>query len=270
MAKSPAQTVLKNLDLAYGDSMSEEEKTKLARTLFLQILQNFADFAKNINIDRQALMAKVVFEGEDVLEKLIKQGRHIVLITAHYGNWEILPNALAVRFGSFYAVGRQMDFHAFDAIVREGRERFGVRMIEKNGAMRSLVKVLKAKQIVAILVDQNTAESEGVLVNFFGRRARHTPVAAVLARRFDAAIVPAFVHASDDGTKFVISFKQPIEIQKSDSVDEDILKCVQAQANITEQVIRERPHEWFWFHKRWKNQYEGYYDAKRRTIPIPN
>jgi len=79
-----------------------------------------------------------------------------------------------------------------------------------------------------------------------------------LARRFDALIIPAFI-TTDDHLHYTITFYEAIKTEKTEDKDKDILVSVQKQAKITEEIIRERPEEWFWLHQRWKNQFEEYY-----------
>jgi KDO2-lipid IV(A) lauroyltransferase len=121
-----------------------------------------------------------------------------------------------------------------------------------------MITVLKNNRMLGLLVDQNTSKNEGILVDFFGKSVRHTPSAAILARRFDALIIPAFI-TTDDYSDYKITFYEPIKTEKTEDKDKDILDSVQKQAKITEDIIREKPEAWFWLHKRWKNQFEECY-----------
>jgi len=130
----------------------------------------------------------------------------------------------------------------------------------KVGADATLESVLKNNRMLGLLVDQNTSENEGILVDFFGKPVRHTPSAAILARRFDALIIPAFI-TTEDHHHYEITFYEPIITKKSEDKERDIFESVQEQARITEEIIRKKPEEWFWLHKRWKNKFEEYYHA---------
>jgi len=247
-----------NLDLAYGDALSKEEKEKIIKNVYQNMLYALMDFVKNQGISREALLQKVTFKNEAVLEKARSEGKKVILVTAHYGNWELVALAIAAKFGKMTIIGRSLDAPLMNEILKQNREQFDIELVDKQGAMKAMIQALKADRMLGLLVDQNTAGSEGLLIDFFGKPARHTPSAAILARRFDAVIIPVFI-TSDDYRHFTLTFYDPIETSRSDDKDADILNSVQKQATITEQVIRQKPQEWFWLHQRWKNQFEERY-----------
>ena len=131
-------------------------------------------------------------------------------------------------------------------------------MLEKSGAIRGLLKALKNGENVGLLVDQNTSAKEGILINFFGKQARHTPSAALIARKTGTPIIPAYI-TTNDYINYDITFYEPILTQKTENNEEDIRESVQKQANITQKIIEAKPDEWFWLHRRWKNRYEELY-----------
>ena len=247
-----------NLELAYGDTLSNEKKEKIVKASYLNLVYLLVDFIKNQGISKEGLLEKVTFENEAVLENALKNDRKIILITAHYGNWELLPLSIAAKFGPLTGVGRKLDSNAMDQILSKNRQQFDIEMLDKKGAMRDMISVLKHDRMLGLLVDQNTSDNEGVLVDFFGKPVRHTPAAAILARRFDALIIPAFI-TTDDQDHYKITFYEAIQTEKTDDKERDILDSVQKQAKITEEIIRKKPEAWFWLHKRWKNQFEECY-----------
>ncbi len=247
-----------NLDLAYGDTLSKEEKEKIIKTVYQNMLFSLMDFVKNQGISKEALLKKVTFKNEAVLEKARAEGKKVILVTAHYGNWELVALAIAAKFGKMTIIGRSLDAPRMNEILKQNREQFDIELVDKQGAMKAMIQALKTDRMLGLLVDQNTAGSEGLLIDFFGKPARHTPSAAILARRFDAVIIPVFI-STVDHRHFTLTFYDPIDTPKSDDKDADIHDSVQKQATITEQVIRQKPEEWFWLHQRWKNQFEERY-----------
>lgn len=250
-----------NLDLAYGESLSNNEKDNIVKAAYLNLMLLLVDFIRNQGISKEDLLKKVTFENESVLVNALKTDQKIILMTAHYGNWELLPLSLAAKFGPLTGVGRKLDSPVMNKILSRNRQQFDIEMLEKKGAMREMIAVLKQNRMLGLLVDQNTSENEGILVDFFGKPVRHTPSAAILARRFDALIIPAFI-TTEDNVHYKIRFYEAIETAKTEKKDKDILDSVQKQANITEEIIRKKPGEWFWLHKRWKNQFEHIYTRK--------
>ena len=247
-----------NLDLAFGEELSDGQKKDIIKKTYENLLFNLADFVQNQGITEEELLGKVEFVNAHIVKEALDSGRPVVFITAHYGNWELLPLATAAKFGPLTGVGRPLDSKVMDEILKANREQFDIKMVPKKGAMRELMKALKQGRAVGLLVDQTTAENEGLLISFFGKEVRHTPAATLLALRMDAVIIPAFI-TTEDHRRYKIEYYPPLEFEKEGEKEERILKNVQAQADITEKAIRKKPDEWFWLHKRWKNRYEELY-----------
>jgi KDO2-lipid IV(A) lauroyltransferase len=248
-----------NLDLAYEDRISEDEKTNIIKKCYKNLTYVLADFVKNQGANKEEILSKVKFFDEEFLTKPLKENRKIIILTGHYGNWELLSLSIAAKFTPLAIVGRDLDSEVMNQILTKNREQFKIELLSKSGAMKGMIKALKANIPIGILVDQNTKDEEGILIDFFGKKARHTPSAAILAKKFDAVIVPAFIQTTDH-LNYGVTFYPHIEIENSENKEEDIFNCVQAQANITQKVIESKPDEWFWLHKRWKNQYEHHYE----------
>ncbi len=248
-----------NLDFAFEGGMDEAQKKEIILSSYENLLKNIVGVVTNLEASADEILGKCEYEGVEIVERLKAEGKKILFATAHYGNWEVLGKAVTVRTGvKMVVVGRELDSKAMNKIITNSRERFGTEVISKHGAMRKLVKALREDKTVGILVDQNTADDEGLLINFFGKEARQTPVLSVLARRFDAAIVPIFCEYNGFD-KYKLTFYEPIYCPVSDDVNSDILSCTQAQSDAIEKQIRKNPNVWFWFHKRWKNRYEEIY-----------
>ena len=247
-----------NLDLAYGYKMSEEEKRRIVKKCYKNLLYNMRDFVENQNTTKEKLLQKVAIHNEHFYTDIKQKGKGVIFLTAHYGNWELLPLCMGALYGKLWGVGRNLDSQKMNEVLQKNRNQFNVHMLEKTGAIRGLLKALRVGENVGLLVDQNTSDKEGILINFFGKLARHTPSAALIARKTGAAIVPAFI-TTNNYKSYDITFYEPIITEKTEDNGKDIKKSVQLQANITQKVIEKKPDEWFWLHRRWKNQYEELY-----------
>jgi len=247
-----------NLDLAYEDKMSNKEKRRITKKCYKNLLYNIRDFVENQDITKENLLKKVTIHNEHFYTNIKKEGEGVIFLTAHYGNWELLPLCIGASYGTLWGVGRNLDSQKMNNILQKNRNQFNVHMLEKAGALKGLLKALKNGNNVGLLVDQNTSDKEGILIDFFGKRARHTPSAALIARKTNTPIIPAFI-TTNDYKSYDITLYEPIITDKTEDSEEDIRKSVQAQANITQHAIEKKPDEWFWLHRRWKNQYEELY-----------
>lgn len=247
-----------NLDLAYENKMSDEEKRRITKKCYKNLLFNMRDFVENQDTSKEKLLSKVTIHNEHYYHSIKEEGKGIIFLTAHYGNWELLPLCTGATYGKLWGVGRNLDYEKMNQILQKNRNQFNVHMLEKKGAIRGLLKALKNGENIGLLVDQNTRKKEGILVDFFGKKVTHTPSASLIARKTNSVIIPTFI-TSDDYQTYDITFYEPIYTDKTENSEEDIRKSVQAQADATQRAIELKPDEWFWLHRRWKNQYEELY-----------
>ena len=258
LKKKRFHIVMTNLDLAFGETKTKEEKLEIAKKCYYNFAKYLGiNFILNQNTTKQKILEKVVFKNEHFLVDAMKSGRPIIVATAHFGQWEIFGLAVAAHFGPSSVLGRRLDSSVMDKILRANRSQFDVELIDKDGGAKDILKALKARRLVGILVDQNTAPKEGIKVNFFGKDVLHTPAASVLAQKTNALIINAFIYQKGENLN-EICFEQPIDISTFDKEDA-VQKVTQMQCSACEEMVRAKPEEYFWFHQRFKRFYENEY-----------
>ena len=258
LKKKRFHVVMTNLNLAFGETKSKEEKLEIAKKCYYNFAKYLGiNFILNQNTTKQKILEQVVFKNEHFLLDAIRSGRPIIVTTAHFGQWEIFGLAVASHFGPSSVLGRKLDSSVMDKILRANRAQFDVELIDKDGGAKDILKALKARRIVGILVDQNTAPKDGIKVQFFGKDVLHTPAASVLAQKTNALIINAFIYQKDENLS-EICFEEPIDISTFDKEDA-VQKATQMQCSACEEMVRARPEEYFWFHQRFKRFYENEY-----------
>ena len=258
LKKKRFHVVMTNLDLAFGETKTKEEKLEIAKKCYYNFAKYLGiNFILNQNTTKQKILEQVVFKNEHFLLDAMKSGRPIIVTTAHFGQWEIFGLAVAAHFGASSALGRRLDSSVMDKILKANRAQFDVELIDKNGGAKDILKALKARRIVGILVDQNTAPKDGIKVQFFGKDVLHTPAASVLAQKTNAFIINAFIYQKGENLN-EICFEEPIDISTFDKEDA-VQKATQMQCSACEEMVRARPEEYFWFHQRFKRFYENEY-----------
>ncbi|GAX86801.1 Kdo2-lipid IVA lauroyltransferase [Lebetimonas natsushimae] len=235
-----------NLNLAFPEK-SKEEKRKIIKKIYKNFARNLIEFIENKKISKEKLLEKIEFVG---FENIPKQA---IYVTAHFGNWEITSLSFGAKFGKIDIVYRKLDNPKLNEEVVKSRSRFNVGVIEKKGAMKELVKSIKKGHNIGLLVDQNTAENEGIETVFFNRKVLQSPSAAILSKKFNLPIVMSF--AIPKGNKWQV-------IVKDIFYTDDIQKSVDRQSKVFEEMIKEYPDEYYWFHKKFKHFYEEEYDKK--------
>ena len=258
LKKKRFHVVMTNLDLAFGETKTKEEKLEIAKKCYYNFAKYLGiNFILNQNTTKQKILEQVVFKNEHFLLDAMKSGRPIIVTTAHFGQWEIFGLAVAAHFGPSSVLGRKLDSSVMDKILRANRAQFDVELIDKDGGAKDILKALKARRIVGILVDQNTAPKDGIKVQFFGKDVLHTPAASVLAQKTNALIINAFIYQKGENLN-EICFEEPIDISTFDKEDA-VQKATQMQCSACEEMVRARPEEYFWFHQRFKRFYENEY-----------
>ena len=258
LKKKRFHVVMTNLNLAFGETKSKEEKLEIAKKCYYNFAKYLGiNFILNQNTTKQKILKQVVFKNEHFLLDAMKSGRPIIVTTAHFGQWEIFSLAVAAHFGPSSVLGRKLDSSVMDKILRANRAQFDVELIDKNGGAKDILKALKARRLVGILVDQNTAPQDGIKVQFFGKDVLHTPAASVLAQKTNALIINAFIYQKGENLN-EICFEQPIDISTFDKEDA-VQKATQMQCSACEEMVRAKPEEYFWFHQRFKRFYENEY-----------
>ena len=258
LKKKRFHIVMTNLNLAFGETKTKEEKLEIAKKCYYNFAKYLGiNFILNQNTTKQKILKQVVFKNEHFLLDAMKSGRPIIVTTAHFGQWEIFGLAVAAHFGPSSVLGRKLDSSVMDKILRANRSQFDVELIDKDGGAKDILKALKARRIVGILVDQNTAPKEGIKVQFFGKDVLHTPAASVLAQKTNALIINAFIYQKGENLN-EICFEEPIDISTFDKEDA-VQKATQMQCSACEEMVRARPEEYFWFHQRFKRFYENEY-----------
>lgn len=253
-----------NLDLAFDNKLTPEEKKRIGIDAFMNLIDTTFGIIKRDKMAKKEVIKNVTFENDEIVKAYQEAGKQFIFLTGHYGNWELLSQSIAIHFNlTLVGVGRELDSKKMDEILIKNRERFNVEMVYKKGAMKGCIKAIAQKKTIGILVDQNLSLSQSITVKFFNHKAAHTPIASILSRKFGIDLIPAYI-STDDYENYVVKIYPPIKSLKTENQEEDLATMTQAQAKILEKVIREKPQQWFWQHKRWKAFYPKMYNHTSR------
>ncbi len=259
VSKKHQKIINNNLDLAFDNQLTKEKKKEIGVSAFINLANTTFGIIKRDNMPKEKVLENVTFKNEEIIRKYQKENRQFILVTGHYGNWELLSQAVAIHFDlTLVGVGRKLDSDVMDEVLKKNRERFNVEMVYKKGAMKGCIRAISQKKTIGILVDQHLRIDQSIVVDFFNHKANHTPIASILARKFDIDLVPAFI-STDDYEHYVVKIYEPIKSIKTENQEADLKVMTIAQAQAMERVIKENPKQWFWMHKRWKEFYNDRY-----------
>jgi heptosyltransferase-2 len=263
VARPYRKLVIANLSLAYAGEKSGAEIHSLARRHFATLGANLFGSVKVATMSPAEMQSTVTMENFDALGAAISQKKGVVFVIGHLGNWELLSQlthyAPAVAVGAIYQPlrNRYIDKH-----VRENRARFGLALFDRREGFGAAIKHLRHGGLVGVLVDQHAGDG-GVWTPFFGRLASTSPLAATLALRTGAVLLPAAVY-QDGLAKWKVVFGTPITAEQNP-------EQLTAEINLVfENLVRKSPADWFWVHDRWKTPQPKFLLATyKRGISFP-
>jgi KDO2-lipid IV(A) lauroyltransferase len=201
----------------------------------------------------QELLALADIEGIEQMVTARAEGRGVIALGAHFGNWEFQAIASVPLAGNVAAIARPLDNPLLDRRLVALRSGTGNTVIYKQRALAQAIRALRDGVILAVLIDQNVQAEYGVFVDFFGRPACTTTVAAALALKTGAPIVPVHCILQSNG-RYRMVYGPRVEWTGSGRRDQDLLALTQHLTSVIESWVREQPEQWLWLHRRWKTQ----------------
>ena len=191
-------------------------------------------------------------ESWAVLEAARAEGKGIICVTGHIGNWELGGAYVAARGVPVDAVARHMSNPLADAWITSTRTRIGMTVVYDDQAVRRTTRALKEGRLVAFLADQGVKGLASTFVPFFGRPAKTPRGPAVFALRFGAPMVLIIPYRTPGG-KYHLSIER-IPLVDTGDKEADIDAMVAAWTRMLEGWVRRVPEQYFWHHQRWRRQ----------------
>jgi KDO2-lipid IV(A) lauroyltransferase len=243
---------LDNLRSALGREKSEEELQRIAVAAFQNLGRSSAEFVRFSGMADAEIQRRVDIEGWEHYLAARAEGRGVVYVTAHFGNWELMATALAFKGFPIHVVARPLDNPYLDRMVNGWRGRGGNQVLNKRIAAAEIIRLLRSRETVGFLMDQNTARDEAVFVDYFGRPAATHKGLAIVALRTGAPMLPVFILREKD--RFRVVIEKPLKIVRTGKLEEDIFRTTALFTQVIESYVRRYPDHWLWVHRRWKTQ----------------
>lgn len=243
------EVALKNLRAAYGGEKSEAQIEAIAREVFRHFCREGLQFFRVVALTKDQINASVEVVGIEHLDSALAKGHGCIVITAHYGNWELLARNMAVMGYKINVIARDSDDPGMTGIATRIREQGGYRVFDKDQPIIGAYRALKSNEILGILPDQN--DSSGIFADFFGRPVATATGPAVLALKSGAVMIPAFCERVADG-KYRASIYPAIDFQPTGNEEADIAELTRLVNAAIEAQVRRNPSQWLWLHDRWK------------------
>ena len=235
-------TALKNLKIAFPDKSDEWINTTLKKC-YSFFTYNFLQFLA-FPFDPNSIEIEVV--GKKYLNNAINENSGTVLVSAHFGSWEILGYWFGINNYPLVGIAQKQKNKGANLFFEEKRQLSGTKQVYRRSSMDSLYEILNANKILGLVSDQD-ARGKGVFVDFFNKPASTHKGAALFHLNTNASLIFG-ICVQKDIEKYRVEF---IPINPKKKSTEDI---TQLYTTIIEQSIKKYPEQYFWFHNRWKTK----------------
>lgn len=252
------QVAAENIRRAAGQHLSDQQVRRLIvrmwRHLFLLVTEIIQQPRR---LHLRTVCDQIDFRNKEQVVTAFLSGRPVILLSGHFGNWEMAASVFG-HFGfSMGVIGRKLDNPLLDRWFTEFRRSTGHATVEKKGGYDDMLARLSNRGALALLVDQDAGPS-GIFVNYFGHPASTHKSIALLALEYNALLCVGYALRKEDERlengwpKFELGCEtilDPLECRTDDPVRE----LTEAYTSALERVVRRAPEQYFWLHRRWKS-----------------
>lgn len=243
------RVTLDNLRASFKDKYTERDYRRIGFRAYRNFACSMIEYGLFPRFKKRGFGDLITVEGEANFRLVREQGKGAVLITGHFGSWELMGAYLAHRGWPIdYLVGEQHNL-LVNELMNGFRAMFGIGLIELGVAAKGVFKAVRGGRMVAMLSDQD-AGSDGTMVSFMGRPASTPKGPAAFALKTGAPQICGFIIRQGKSHKIIL--EKDIDFKKSGDKEKDIHDLTQAYTRLLEKYVTEYPDHWFWPHRRWK------------------
>ena len=247
---------VRNLELALPQLSSKAGK-EILRRVYIHLGWQLVEFCRMTRYTQENTRDRMRTEGLEHYLNAQARGKGVLVITGHFGAWELSSFYHSLMGHPMGMVIRRLDNRRLDEYVNGIRCMHGNYVVHKDDFGRGLLNAMRAGGAVGILMDTNMTPPQGEFVKFFGIDACTGTGLAHIARKTGAAVLPGFMLWEPEERRYVLRFGPEVEIPHTENVAADILEGTQRCTSVLESWIRRYPDQWLWIHRRWKTRPTG-------------
>lgn len=236
-------------------SKSAAECRRITRRTFAHFGRSLTILLKFSTLTPDQIRARITVDGDDRVRQALAGGKGALLVTGHFGFWEVQGIGHPLVLPPMSVLARRLDNPYLHDLLERVRTSTGNHVIYRRGAVRRVLRALQENEAIAILIDQHIQPVDAVTVTFFGRPASTTSAAAALALRTGAPVIPLFCLPTPDG-RYRLVYEHPVEPPLAGTPD-PVTEFTQRCTDVLEMYVRRNPDLWLWMHRRWREDQAG-------------
>ncbi|MBN2453902.1 MAG: mitochondrial fission ELM1 family protein [Candidatus Omnitrophica bacterium] len=248
--KSRRPVAYANLKAAFANEKSPREIRAITKRVYQNMAQTFVEVLNLTKVNKKYYDRYIEIINEDRLRAASVSGRGTILLTAHFGDWELSSLVSSVIGLPILVLVREQKMKRLNELLNRLRESNGCKVIRKGMDVKNLIRALRDKNIVGILADQDAGKA-GMFVDFFGRPTSSHSGTMQIAKHTDSIVLPNFI-VRTHGPYHKLYIEEAIDFRQTDSPN-DIRENLQKYMSVLEKYVRQYPDQWLWLHKRWKS-----------------
>ncbi len=253
LASHERKNTIKHLTLAFGKEKTQIEIEGLAKKVFMNLSVCIADAIRlPIMVKDGSIDTLVTEEGFHHFTRAADRGKGAIVMTGHYGNWELLGTWIVRHGYPMKVVAKKSYDPRLDKLIVDYRNQAGYANTARGSATRSVKAGLMNGEIFGLLFDLDT-KVKGVFVDFFGTPAHTATIPVFLATTLNVPMVPIFIRLTPD-YKYVIMCLEELKFVNTGNEEQDSITNTQLCSDVYEDMIRKHPEQWIWMHRRWKKK----------------
>ena len=245
------EIVINNLKYAFPEFDTKKIK-KISFKNYKSFAITFTELMHMSHISNSELIKNVECINLEIVKKKYEEGSPIILLTAHFGNWEYVATSTALLLNlPVNAVMKNQRNPYITKWLIKTRTRFGNEAIPMGVQIRKVFEKLKEKQIVLMAADQR-GDEESIRVDLFGRSTSVFPGPATLALKTKAALICA-IPVRQSNYIYKINFEELSLENLPEDLEQKKIEICQRYSNYLQKIIEKNPEQWLWMHRRWKH-----------------
>ncbi|OQW49063.1 MAG: hypothetical protein A4S09_12620 [Proteobacteria bacterium SG_bin7] len=241
--------VLDNLKIAYPQ-MSDSERLKIARAAMYNVGRTIVDVMLLPFISKAWSDEHMEIRGYEHYEAAKSKGKGIIFLSLHLGNGDMAVCAMSLIGMPVHVITKTFKSEWLNELWFAARTKHGAKYISDRKSSFEILRVLRQNEIVVFVLDQYMGPPLGVKTKFFGKETGTAMGLALFHERANCPVLP--VYAYYENGKSICQIDPPVALQSKGSRDETILHMTQVYCDYIERLVRQRPEQWMWVHRRWK------------------